>query len=105
MGAMWYRTKIAVPPIPVGKKVYLWIGATDGRVKVFINGKHIPYVDAKGKTEDTFVGYCQPASFDITAGIKAGADNVVSLLCTREFLNELGTGGLIAPVVVYREKG
>ena len=26
-------------PAPAGKKTYLWIGSTDGRVKVFVNGK------------------------------------------------------------------
>ena len=30
--------------------------------------------------------------------------NGVAILCTRTFLNELGTGGLLAPVVVYRDK-
>jgi hypothetical protein len=104
MGQLWYRTQVAVPAVPAGKKVYLWIGATDGRVKVFINGKHVPYFDPKGDKAESFAGFCQPASFDITAAVKPGAENQVSLLCTREFLNELGTGGLLAPVVIYREK-
>ena len=28
----------------------------------------------------------------------------MSLLCTREELNEIGTGGLLAPVVIYRAR-
>ena len=103
MGALWYRATVAVPKLPAGKKCYLWIGSTDGRVKVFVNGKHVPYVNAKNVTADSFTGYCQPASFDLTAELKAG-DNQISLLCTREFINELGTGGLLAPPVLYREK-
>jgi hypothetical protein len=104
MGPLWYRAKVAVPAVPSGAKVYLWVGATDGRVKVFVNGRHVPYVDAKGGKQDSFSGYCRPVSFDVTAALKPGADNQVSLLCTREALNELGTGGLLAPVVLYRQR-
>jgi hypothetical protein len=104
MGSLWYRAQVAVPALPAGKKVYLWIGATDGRVKLFVNGKHVPHVNAKGEKLDAFTGYCQPVSFDITAAVAGGGDNQISLLCTRETLNELGTGGLLSPVVIYREK-
>lgn len=103
MGSLWYRAKVRIPA-SAGKKVYLGIGATDGRVKVFVNGQHIPFVNAKGAKADSFTGYCQPASFDITAALKLNEDNQISLFCTREFLNELGTGGLLAAPVVYRER-
>lgn len=103
MGSMWYRTTVKLPPAAKGKKTYLWIGATDGRVKVFVNGKHIPFVDAKGMKADTFAGYCQPASFDIGEVLK-DSENQISLWCTREVVNELGTGGLISAPVVYRER-
>lgn len=103
MGSLWYRTNVNVPAPAAGKKTFLWIGSTDGRVKVFINGAHIQHVNPKGEKEVDFVGYCRPASFDITAALKAG-ENQISLFCTREFLNELGTGGLLAAPAVYREK-
>jgi hypothetical protein len=102
--SMWYRTEVKLPPTPQGKKVFLWLGSTDGSAKVFVNGQHIPYNDAKKGTIDEFEGYCQPASFDITAAIKPNASTQISILCTRTFFNELGTGGLLGPVVVYREK-
>jgi len=35
--------------------------------------------------------------------VQAG-DNQFSILCERTNLNELGTGGLMEPVVIYREK-
>jgi len=31
-------------------------------------------------------------------------DNQFTILCDRHHLNELGTGGLMGPVVLYREK-
>ena len=104
MGSMMYRATVTVPKIPAGKKVYLWLGATDGSVKVFVNGKHVSFADPKGAKADVFTGYCQPTAFDITAAVTPGAENQISLLCTRTFLNELGTGGLLAAPVIYREK-
>ena len=44
------------------------------------------------------------ASFDVTAALAGQREAQISLFCTREFLNELGTGGLLSPVVLYREK-
>lgn len=95
LGSVWYRTTVQLPPAAAGKKTYLWLGATDGRVKVFTNGQHVPHVGPKGPPEDTFSGYCQPTSFDISAAVRPG-ENTISLWCTREMVNELGTGGLLA---------
>jgi hypothetical protein len=103
LGSMWYRTKVSLASVPAGKKVFLWIGATDGRVKVFVNGKHVPFVNDKHETADSFSGYCQPASFDVTSSLQPG-ENTIALLCTREAVNELGTGGLLAPATIYAEK-
>ena len=52
---------------------------------------------------DGFDGYCRPARFDITGLLKPG-DNQFTILAERYHLNELGTGGLMGPVVLYREK-
>ena len=48
-GSVWYRSRVDIPQIPAGKKVYLWVGATDGKCKVFVNGRHVPYRNDKGK--------------------------------------------------------
>jgi hypothetical protein len=104
MGSVWYRTDVKLPAVPKGKAVYLWIGANDGRVKVFVNGKHVPYRGPKNEKADTFSGYAQPVSFDITAALTGTGQQQISLLCTRDFLNELGSGGLLAAPVIYRER-
>jgi hypothetical protein len=103
MGSAWYRQKIKLPALASGRKVFLWVGATDGRVKVFVNGQHVPHVNDKGEKADSVTGYCQPFSFDITAVAKPEAENQISLYCTREIVNELGTGGLLAPLAIYSE--
>jgi hypothetical protein len=105
-GRMAYRTRQKFPSVPAGKKVFLWIGSTDGRAKVFVNGTPIPCVTPdNGETREAFDGYCRAtgAGFDITAALNAG-DNQFAILCERHHLNELGTGGIMGPVVIYREK-
>ncbi len=109
-GRMVYRTSQRLDAMPKGKKVYLWIGSTDGRAKLFVNGKHIKYVVPEktkkheaGDVLDALDGYCRPGRFDVTGALKAG-DNQFTILCERYQLNELGTGGLVGPVVLYREK-
>jgi len=49
-------------------------------------------------------GYGKPATFDITAALKPGAENQITIRGTRVFINELGTGGLLGPVYLYRER-
>ena len=38
--------------------------------------------------------------------IKPGAENQITTMCTRwdSYINEIGTGGLMGPVVVYHDK-
>ncbi len=104
MGSLWYRATVKLPAVPAGKNVYLWLGATDGRTKVFVNGKHMPFYGPKAEKIDSFIGYAQPASCDITPALTDGDSVQITLLCTRAFLNELGTGGLLAAPIVYRER-
>ena len=104
MGSAWYRMKLKLPPLAASKKTFLWIGATDGRVKVFVNGQHVPHINEKGEKADSVSGYCQPFSFDISSAVKPDAENVISLFCTREIVNELGTGGLLSPAAMYSER-
>ena len=98
-GRMAYRTTQKMSAVPAGKKVYLWLGSTDGRAKVYVNGTLIRF----SADREVFSGYCRPAQFDITDALRAG-DNQFTILTDRYHLNELGTGGLLGPVIIYREK-
>ena len=104
-GPVWYRQKLKAPPVPAGKKVFLWVTREDGDVKVWVNGRPIPYVNPKGEVQDEFKGgYGVPVSFDITEALKLGVENQITIRGTRVFINELGTGGLLGPVYLYRER-
>jgi beta-galactosidase/beta-glucuronidase len=113
-GRMAYRAAQRLDAVPAGKRVYLWIGATDGSAKLFVNGKHVPFTVPEnagpyfrgtkaGDVIDAFRGYCRPGMFDITSVLKAG-ENQFTILAERTWLNEIGTGGLMGPVVLFREK-
>jgi hypothetical protein len=104
-GPVWYRQTVKIPAVPSGKKVFLWLSRSEGTAKVWVNGVHIPYVNDKGETSDESPAvYGNPLSYDITAAVKPGADNQITIRGTRVFINELGTGGLLGPVYMYREK-
>lgn len=103
-GKMWYRKSVKIPEIPQGKRAYLWVSSMDGCVKLFVNGQQVPYVNNKGETIPEFSGYCEPVSFDVTSEIKSNKENQITILTNHNFLNELGTGGLLGPVVIYCEK-
>jgi len=89
--------KIKAPQVPAGKNVYLWLAATDGSAKVFVNGRHMSYLNAKGAKSDVASGYAEPLSFDVTSAIKSDAENQIPIAATCTFMNELGTGGLLGP--------
>jgi|GEM_PF-266997 len=97
-----YRTRMTLPEIPKDRATYLWLGSFDGSVKVFVNGQHVKHKGPDGKLADEATGYCQPFSFDISAVAKPGA-NSIAIHATRKDFNELGTGGLLAPIMVYAE--
>ncbi len=99
--SIWYRTELRLPAATTDARTYLWFAATDGSAKVFVNGKHIPWAAEDG-SKDEFVGYAQPAAFDVTDAVAGGGLITLAVLCTRSTFSELGTGGLLGPLVFYR---
>jgi len=102
-GAAWYRARLTLPAVPAGKKVCLWVAGVDDTCAVYLNGQPIPYTGKDGKPQAEVCDYNKPLTFDLTAALKPGA-NQLTLKCTRSTLNEVGTGGLLGPVLVYRER-
>lgn len=103
-GALWYRSTVKLPALVPGKKVYLWVSNFDTQCKLFVNGQPVKYLDEQGEAQEEANCYSTPFSYEITPAVKSDADNLIVIKGTRPFLNELGTGGLQGPVVIYQEK-
>ena len=104
-GHAWYRAKVKVPAIPAGKKTFLWISASDGALSAWCNGRPLTFTNRKGETTTEFHGYAEPTSVDISESVKSGGENWIVFRVNRSnVINELGTGGLLGPVGIYREK-
>jgi hypothetical protein len=91
-GLAWYRQTVDVPAEFKGDRVFLWCGGVDEKAKVWVN--------------DVPVGISHEASFypfelDVTEAIQAGRPNTVVMAVLNERVNELGTGGIVAPVILY----
>lgn len=103
-GVVAYRTEVQLPELSKDKKVYLWVGSTDGSCEVVVNGKAVAYINEAGESLPSFTGFCKPASFDITSALNAEGLNQIAITCERTFVNEIGTGGLMGPVVIYQQR-
>ncbi len=91
-GLSWYRQTVDIPAEFKGQRVFFWCGGVDEKAKAWVNGKPI--------------GISHGASFypfemDATDAIRAGESNVIVVGVLNERVNELGTGGIVAPVILY----
>ncbi len=90
-GLAWYRTTVEVPQEFVGQRIFLWSGGVDETAKVWVNGK--------------VAGISPGASFypfemDVSELVKPGR-NVITMCISNQVVNEIGTGGIVAPVILY----
>jgi hypothetical protein len=91
-GLAWYRQSVAIPTEFQGQRIFLWFGGVDEKAKVWVNGRLL------GISHDAaFV----PFEFDASEAVQAGADNVVAVLVSNKVVDELGTGGIMAPAMFY----
>jgi len=93
MGDAWYRTSFAMPASAGGGDLRLWFGGFDHNVDVYLNGEHL------GERK----GFAKPAEFEgIGRRIRFGGRNVLAVRVSSGGLAELGTGGIMMPVMIYR---
>jgi len=90
-GLAWYRQAVEVPAELAGKRIFLWCGGVDEKAKVWVNGK--PVGISHGAA-------FYPFELDATPAVRAGR-NVLTFCVANEVVNELGTGGIVAPVFLY----
>lgn len=91
-GLAWYRQTVRIPQKYQGRRIFLWFGAIDEMAKVWVNGKVVGISPAI-----TF----KPFEVDATEAMEADKDNVVVVCVSNNKLNELGTGGIMGPVMFY----
>ena len=101
---MWYRQSVRVPEKFEGRPIYLWVGGVDTWAKVWINGE---YVGTSKEPEEGLPGV--PGSFrafDMPASkaVRFGEENWVAMRVTNDKLGELGTGGIMGPVMFWSPK-
>lgn len=90
-GAAWYRTQVEVPAASVGRRIHLFFGSVDEQARVWVNGRLLG--DSPGRS-------FMPFEFDATAALRPGANTVAVRIVNVE-LNEIGTGGITAPVMLW----
>jgi len=100
-GDAWYRVTFTMPPDEKARAearttngdLRLWFGGFDYNVDVYLNGH--PLGEKKG--------FATPAEFDaIAQHLNFGGANTLAVRVSAGDLAELGTGGLMKPVMIYR---
>lgn len=90
-GLAWYRQTVEVPKEFAGQRVFLWCGGVDEKAKVWVNGKAVGISPGAA---------FYPFEVDATDAVKGGKNEVVFAV-VNDVVNELGTGGIVAPVILY----
>lgn len=91
-GLAWYRQTVEVPAQFKGQRVFLWCGGVDEKAKVWVNGQPIGISHGAA---------FYPFEMDVTEAVRAGAPNHITFCVVNDVVNELGTGGIVAPVMFY----
>ena len=94
-GLAWYRQTIDIPATAKGQRVFLWFGGIDELAKVWVNGRVIGISPRMA---------FRPFELDATEAIMPGKPNTVVACIENETLHELGTGGILGPVMFYLPK-
>ena len=90
-GLAWYRQTLTVPARFIGKRIFLWCGGVDETAKIWVNGQ------VAGISPGAAF---YPFEMDVTGLVREGP-NVIVLCVANLVVNELGTGGLVAPLLLY----
>jgi hypothetical protein len=94
-GPIWYRQSFPQPRVPTGKKLALLIGGADCQTKAWVDNQLVGEQEA---------GNFGPLLFELPAIDPARSEHTLTLrivnYTSSQFVNELGTGGLLRPVAI-----
>lgn len=101
-GQSWYRQTVTVPAEYEGRPVRIWFAGVNQTAEVWINGRFVgANHDGAEFDLDAYGAAFRPFDLDVADALNYGGDNVVSIRSYRSRAGELGTGGLIGPVMFY----
>lgn len=87
----WYRVWIDVPADERGRDLRLWFGGIDESAEVYLNGRKL------GESR----GFACPFEFPVSDALRFGQKNLIAVRCLSLGLQELGTGGILRPLMLY----
>jgi beta-galactosidase/beta-glucuronidase len=87
----WYRVWIDIPAQHAGEDLRLWFGGVDETTEVYVNGQEV----GAGQ------GFARPFEFPVGHLLQYGRKNLIAVKCQNRQLGELGTGGILRPVMLY----
>ena len=91
-GVGWYRRDVNIPPLPMGKRVYLYFEAVDEELVLWIDGKHAgDFTHPLGPD----YGWVSPFAIDVTDKLSEGKHHL-----SMRVYNVAGAGGVWKPVSV-----
>jgi len=103
-GDAWYRTHIEIPKKFEGRQVLLWFGGVDEHASVWVNGQFAGESDHPGEGVPGMAGVFKPFDIPVSKLLRFDRPNMIAVKITNEAVNELGTGGIVAPVMFWSPK-
>ena len=94
-GEAWYRTTVKVDEKFKGETIHLWLGGVDDLAAAWMNGEKLKCL-LHGAAP---IG--KPWEFDATGATRFGQENILVIKITNREVNELGTGGLTGPAMLW----
>ncbi len=100
-GEAWYRQQVTVPDKFRGRKIRLWFAGVDDAARVWLNGQLLGDSPGAVFDLDAHGGSMKPFEMDATAALRHGEANTIVVRVHRNKSNELGSGGILGPVMFY----
>jgi hypothetical protein len=103
-GSAWYRGTVAAPETFKGRKIFLWFGGVDEQAKVWMNGTLLGESAELGRNLPGAGSSFSPFEVEVTKVIRFDRPNFIAVKITNRVVDELGTGGITAPVMLWSPK-
>lgn len=103
-GLAWYRTEVVIPEEFRGRTIMLWFGGVDEKAKVWVNDVLLGASKEKAHGLPGEAGSFKPFELDATGAVRFGEPNTMAVRIENRRLNEIGTGGITAPVMFWSPK-